>query len=115
MNTAFRTVRFTVGWTITAAAETATAGVADLTGLDARAEKWLPGVAADRPPDPARRPASEEPDRFGTRHRVALCHRRHEYHPNVRHLPARIIRNGSTRCTEATPRSKTGCGTNKAA
>jgi hypothetical protein len=60
MNTAFRTVRFTVGWTITDVDEaaiavlpvdgwtdslrqdgevTATAGVAELTGLDARAEK----------------------------------------------------------------------------
>jgi hypothetical protein len=63
MNSAFRTVRFTVGWTITDADEaaiaalpvdawtdslrqngeaTATAGVAEITGLDARAEKWLP-------------------------------------------------------------------------
>jgi hypothetical protein len=65
MNTAFRTVRFTVGWTITDADETAiaalpteawtdslrqngeataTAGVAELTGLDTRAAKWLPGL-----------------------------------------------------------------------
>jgi hypothetical protein len=65
MNTAFRTVRFTVGWTITDTDETAiaalsaddwtdslrqngeataTAGVAELTGLDTRAEKWLPGL-----------------------------------------------------------------------
>ena len=65
MNTAFRTVRFTVGWAITDVDEaaiaalpddawtdslrqngeaTATAGVAELTGLDARAEKWLPGL-----------------------------------------------------------------------
>ena len=65
MNTAFRTVRFTVGWAITEVDEaaiaalpddawcdslrqngeaTATAGVAELTGLDARAEKWLPGL-----------------------------------------------------------------------
>jgi hypothetical protein len=65
MNSAFRTVRFTVGWTITEVDETAiaalpadawtdslhqngeataTAGVAELTGLDTRAEKWLPGL-----------------------------------------------------------------------
>lgn len=65
MNSAFRTVRFTVGWTITDADETAiaalpadawtdsldpdgeattTAGVAEVTGLDTRAERWLPGL-----------------------------------------------------------------------
>lgn len=65
MNTAFRTVRFTVGWTITDTDETAiaalpadawtdslrqdgeataTAGVAELTGLDTRAEQWFPGL-----------------------------------------------------------------------
>lgn len=65
MNTALRTVRFTVGWTITDTDETAiaalpadawtdslrqdgeattTAGVAEITGLDTRAEKWLPGL-----------------------------------------------------------------------
>ncbi|MFC8845394.1 MULTISPECIES: hypothetical protein [unclassified Micromonospora] len=59
------TVRFTVGWTITEVDETAiaalpvdawtdslrqdgeataTAGVAEITGLDTRAEKWLPGL-----------------------------------------------------------------------
>ena len=65
MNTLWRTVRFTVGWTITATDEaaiavlpetdwadslrqdataTTTAGVAELTGLDARAEAWTPGL-----------------------------------------------------------------------
>lgn len=65
MNTAWRTVRFTVGWTITEADEdaiaalpeaawsdllhqdgTATdqAGVAELTGLDTRTERWIRGL-----------------------------------------------------------------------
>jgi hypothetical protein len=65
MNTAFRTVRFTVGWTITDTDETAiaalpadtwtdslrqdgdataTAGVAEVTGRDPRAQRWLPGL-----------------------------------------------------------------------
>jgi hypothetical protein len=65
MNSAFRAVRFTVGWTITGADEdaiaalpaagwadsvcqdgeaTANAGVAEVTGLDTRAERWLPGL-----------------------------------------------------------------------
>ena len=65
MNTLWRTVRFTVGWTITDADEaaiaalpadawtdsleqdgkaTTEAGVAELTGLDTRAEAWIPGL-----------------------------------------------------------------------
>jgi len=65
MNSVLRTVRFTVGWTITDADETAiavlpttgwadslhqdgetstTAGVAEVTGLDTRAANWLPGL-----------------------------------------------------------------------
>jgi hypothetical protein len=65
MNTLWRTVRFTVGWTITATDEaaiavlpetdradslrqdataTTAAGVAELTGLHARAEAWTPGL-----------------------------------------------------------------------
>jgi hypothetical protein len=65
MNTAWRTVRFTVGWTITEVDEdaiaalpeaawadllnqdgTATdkAGVAELTGLDARTQQWIEGL-----------------------------------------------------------------------
>src|SRR4029434_4020128 len=64
MNTVWRTVRFTVGWTITDTDEAAIAalptdawttaldqggevtedaGVAELTGLDARARKWTSG------------------------------------------------------------------------
>lgn len=65
MNTLWRTVRFTVGWTITDTDEAAiaalpagvwtasldqdgqvstAAGVAELTGLDARAQTWTPGL-----------------------------------------------------------------------
>ncbi|MFJ6199082.1 hypothetical protein [Micromonospora sp. NPDC092111] len=65
MNTAWRTVRFTVGWTITDTDEaaiadlpaaawsdsldqdgaaTATAQVAELTGLNTRAERWIDGL-----------------------------------------------------------------------
>jgi Transposase DDE domain group 1 len=65
LNTLWRTVRFTVGWTITQVDEdaiaalpadawtdslnqdgtaTTTAGVAELTGLDTRAAAWLPGL-----------------------------------------------------------------------
>jgi hypothetical protein len=65
MNTLLRTVRFSVGWTITDTDETAiaalpadawsdslhqdgtattTAGVAEITDLDPRAQKWLPGL-----------------------------------------------------------------------
>jgi hypothetical protein len=65
MNTLWRTVRFTVGWTVTDTDEDAiaalpeaawtdslhqdgragtAAGVAELTGLDARAEAWVPGL-----------------------------------------------------------------------
>jgi len=65
LTNAFRTVRFTVGWTITDADEAAiaalpatgwadsldqdgqantTAGVAEVTGLDTRAARWLPGL-----------------------------------------------------------------------
>ncbi|MGW5668094.1 transposase [Micromonospora sp. NPDC003776] len=65
MNTAWRTVRFTLGWTITDTDEaaiadlpatawsdsldqdgaaTATAQVAELTGLNTRAERWIDGL-----------------------------------------------------------------------
>src|SRR5439155_14444631 len=65
LNTLWRTVRFTVGWTITEVDEdaiaalpaeswsdslhqdgtaTTTAGVAELTGLNARVATWLPGL-----------------------------------------------------------------------
>lgn len=65
LNSVFRTVRFTVGWTITEVDEAAiavlpatgwtdsldqdgqantTAGVAEVTGLDPRAAQWLPGL-----------------------------------------------------------------------
>lgn len=65
LNTLWRTVRFTVGWTITDVDEdaiaalpadawtdslhqdgaaTAAAGAAELTGLDARAANWIPGL-----------------------------------------------------------------------
>jgi len=102
-NTGWRTVRFTVGWTITDVDEdaivalpaeswtdslhqdgtaTAAAGVAELTGLNARAATWLSGLRLIVP-DQTRRPAQGQTHRPGTSHGMALRHRGHQHHPDM--------------------------------
>jgi DDE family transposase len=101
LNTSRRTVRYTVGWTITDADEHAIAAlaqeawedglrqdgtaddgcqVAEITGLSTR----LAGAdAADRPPQQACCPARQETHHFRARHRLALPDLRHQHRPDA--------------------------------
>ncbi len=116
MNRLWRSVRFTVGWTITDADETAIAALP----ADAWTDSLQPGQHRHRPgagrrtdrPQPAGRqldrratadraahqavgPAREEPHRPGETHRLAVRHRRHQHPPHpwrARLAPAAMAR-----------------------
>jgi Transposase DDE domain group 1 len=129
LNTVRRTVRFTVGWTITDVDEDAIAalpgdawetavaqdgeaiddehaGVAELTGLNPRAAAW--GRPADRAASAAVPAAQGQAHRFRETHRVEVLHHLHQ-HRLPRHAPGSRLRPRPIH-RRAAPRPRRGRG-----